>query len=66
MVLLGFSGGPRNCIGKNLALLESKIALVKLMKRYQWMEVPKDNIGFEFKFIYTPEPFDTILTPYSQ
>jgi cytochrome P450 len=29
-----FSSGPRNCIGQHLALLESKIALVSLLHRY--------------------------------
>ena len=29
-----FSGGPRGCIGKNLALVETKIMMVKFMKRY--------------------------------
>ncbi len=35
LVLLTFSGGPRSCIGKNLALLESKIAVIKFMQRYE-------------------------------
>ena len=29
-----FSGGPRTCIGKHIALLESKIAMVKFIRRY--------------------------------
>ena len=31
----GFSLGPRSCLGKNLALLESKIAVIKFMQRYE-------------------------------
>jgi cytochrome P450 family 6 len=31
---LAFGGGPRSCIGKHLGLLETKIGLVKFMKRY--------------------------------
>ena len=29
-----FSGGPRGCIGKSLALIETKIMMIKFMKRY--------------------------------
>ena len=29
-----FSGGPRGCIGKNLALTEIKIMTIKFMQRY--------------------------------
>ena len=32
--LVGFSGGPRTCIGKHLAALQSKIGLIKFLKRY--------------------------------
>ena len=35
MVALTFSGGPRGCIGKNLALTESKVMMIKFMQRYQ-------------------------------
>ena len=38
--LFGFSGGPRNCIGKHLALLESKIALIKMLRRYNRIILP--------------------------
>jgi len=34
MVMMTFSGGPRSCIGKNLALLEIKIAVIKFLQRY--------------------------------
>ena len=29
-----FSGGPRSCIGKNLALTETKVMMIKLMQRF--------------------------------
>lgn len=35
----GFSGGPRNCIGKHLAMFEAKIGLIKFMKRYKKIEL---------------------------
>jgi cytochrome P450 len=33
----GFLGGPRTCLGKHLAFLESKIVIVKLLRRYKKM-----------------------------
>ena len=29
-----FSGGPRGCIGKSLALINTKVMMVKFMQRY--------------------------------
>jgi cytochrome P450 len=29
-----FSGGPRGCLGKHLALTEMKVMMIKFMKRY--------------------------------
>ena len=44
IVSLTFSGGPRGCIGKNLALFESKVMMIKFMKRYDKLFEPgKDN-----------------------
>jgi cytochrome P450 len=54
--LFGFSGGPRNCIGKQLALLESKIALVKLMLRFKEIQMPSEKRVMVKKFIYEPLP----------
>lgn len=33
--MLAFSSGPRSCIGKNLAILQSKIAVIKFLQRYK-------------------------------
>lgn len=45
----GFSGGPRTCIGKHLALVQSKIALIKFIQRYKKVvEVKERIIGYNF------------------
>ena len=53
---MGFSAGQRGCIGKHLALLESKIALIKFIKRYDKIQLPKQNFKMRAKFLYDPEP----------
>ena len=35
LIGLAFAGGPRACIGRYLALIESKIIMVKFLKEYQ-------------------------------
>ena len=62
-VLVGFGGGARTCIGKHLALLESKIALVKIMKRYKRIVLPRTDFKMVQKFVYTPEDFETKFYP---
>lgn len=53
----GFSAGARTCIGKHLALLENKIALVKFLKRYEKIVIPKKEFRMTFKLLYCPEEF---------
>lgn len=53
----GFSAGPRTCIGKNLALIESKIGLVIFMKRYKKLILPKEPMKMVIKFVYSPQYF---------
>lgn len=42
---LPFSLGPRNCVGRPLALMEMRTVLVKLLQRFSF-ELPKDTTDF--------------------
>lgn len=46
-----FGAGPRSCIGKNLALLDTKIAVIKFLQRYEGLEEISDR-GFMYEFSY--------------
>jgi cytochrome P450 len=59
--LMGFNGGPRTCIGKYLARLETKVAVIKFFQRYKKIE-PKKNFVLRDKLAYQPEYFKTKLT----
>ena len=45
---LPFGFGPRNCVGMRFALLEAKIALIELLKRFTFIEAPDTEVGNEF------------------
>jgi cytochrome P450 len=49
-VLVGFSAGARTCLGKHLALLESKIAIIKIVKRYKNITISNPDFKMQFKF----------------
>ncbi|KAI0006418.1 cytochrome P450 [Xylariaceae sp. FL0662B] len=48
-----FSNGPRMCIGKNYAMVEIKIILVELIRRFRFLKVEKqftiENPGFALR-----------------
>ena len=43
-VHLPFGIGPRNCIGMRFALLEAKIALIELLKRFNFVKAPETEV----------------------
>jgi cytochrome P450 len=47
-----FSSGQRNCIGQHLALLESKIAVVTLLKRYKKITLEKPEFRLFMRTLY--------------
>ena len=57
----GFSAGARTCIGKHLALLESKIGLIKFLRRYEKIMIPEGDFKFEVHLVYAFKQFHTKL-----
>ena len=43
-VHLPFGIGPRNCIGKRLALLEVKMTLIELLKQFSFVQGPETKV----------------------
>ncbi|EEY63452.1 cytochrome P450, putative [Phytophthora infestans T30-4] len=41
-----FSGGPRVCVGKALAMLEMKLVIATLVGRFHFTEVPGQNVHY--------------------
>ena len=39
-----FGFGPRNCIGMRFALLEAKMVLIELLKRYTFIRAPDTEV----------------------
>ena len=39
-----FGSGPRNCIGMRFALLEAKMALIEILKRFTFIRAPDTQV----------------------
>ena len=45
-----FGFGPRSCLAMRLALLEAKIALIELLKRYTFIRALETEVGKPLQF----------------
>lgn len=50
-----FSAGGRTCIGKHLAMLESKIALIEFVKRYSSVIMPQKDFKILIRMVSKAE-----------
>ena len=58
---LPFGNGPRNCIGMRLALLEAKLALVKIIQQFEINVVPQTDIPLKLKSGNTISPLHGVI-----
>jgi cytochrome P450 len=59
---LTFSAGPRSCIGKQLAQLEMKVAMVKVFRSFD-LHLSTTDLQMNFDgFLYQPQALTTTFT----
>ncbi len=46
---LPFGAGPRNCIGMRFALMEIKLCLSQIVRRYKFVRSVKTEVPLQFK-----------------
>ena len=56
-----FGAGPRNCIGMRFALMEVKIALVRILMKYKFVASPETQVPLEIRESITLSTKDGVL-----
>ncbi len=63
-VSLPFGSGPRICPGRPLALLEMRLVLGLLVKRFDWQRVgASENVRDTFGFVTSPQGLEARFAP---
>lgn len=54
---LPFGAGPRNCIGMRFALMEAKLGIAQIVRRFRFFRTPETAVPLEFR------PFFRLTSP---
>ncbi|XP_069820276.1 thromboxane-A synthase isoform X2 [Dendropsophus ebraccatus] len=57
---LPFGAGPRSCIGMRLAILEAKITLYRILRRFRFQTCPRTQIPLQVTAVSTLRPKDGV------
>ncbi|XP_019851786.1 PREDICTED: cytochrome P450 3A24-like isoform X2 [Amphimedon queenslandica] len=61
MCFMPFGAGPRNCIGMKLALMEAKMCLTSLMRKYKFERAPDTQVPLKTRIGITQSPVNGIF-----
>jgi cytochrome P450 family 3 subfamily A len=46
-----FGAGPRNCVGMRFALMEAKLALAQIVRKFKFVRSAKTEVPLKFKTV---------------
>ena len=54
MAYIAFGGGPRTCLGMRFAILETKIAIINMLKKFTFAKCPETQLKLRVAGIHGP------------